>query len=57
MSTDEDKEVAKEPATLPSKSSTKEDDEPSKQSNEEKKLVVVKPSKTEYKASLTSHLP
>jgi hypothetical protein len=57
MNNDEDKEItetsnSKDPATLPSKSSAEEDGElTTTKPVEEKEVVVVKPSKTEYKES------
>lgn len=54
MSKDENKKAvaetsnSKEPATLPSKASAKENDDPAKPA-EERKVIVVEPSKTEYK--------
>jgi hypothetical protein len=57
MNNDEDKEItetsnSKDPATLPSKSSAEEDGElTTTKRDEEREVVVVKPSKTEYKES------
>jgi hypothetical protein len=62
MSKDENKKVvaetsnSKEPATLPSKASAKENDDPAKPA-EERKVIVVEPSKTEYKERYQTEYP
>jgi hypothetical protein len=59
MSKDEKKKAvaetsnSKEPATLPSKASAKENDDPAK----ERKVIVVEPSKTEYKERYQTEYP